>query len=149
MDAERWRQIEKLYNQAMDCPPADRAAFLAGACAEDPSLKEELVTLLASHDAAADGFLGSPALRVAAHLAGNEPIVTESVDDGLATEGLRQLIGNYQLLRELGHGGMGVVYLARRADDQYRKQVAIKLIRGLVDSDDIIRRFRNERQILA
>src|SRR5262249_26844178 len=50
---------------------------------------------------------------------------------------------------ELGRGGMGIVYLARRADDQYRKQVAIKLIRGGIDNDDIIRRFRNERQILA
>src|SRR5262249_34948478 len=58
-------------------------------------------------------------------------------------------IGPYRLIRELGSGGMGSVYLAERADGQYRKKVAIKLIRRGMDSEFIIRRFRNERQILA
>jgi len=57
-------------------------------------------------------------------------------------------IGAYRVLRELGHGGMGTVFLAARADDQYQKQVAIKVVRGL-DSDQIVRYFRRERQILA
>ena len=57
-------------------------------------------------------------------------------------------IGAYRVLRELGHGGMGTVYLAARADDQYQKRVAIKVVRGL-DSDQIVRHFRRERQILA
>jgi non-specific serine/threonine protein kinase/serine/threonine-protein kinase len=58
-------------------------------------------------------------------------------------------IGPYQIVREIGHGGMGAVYLATRADDQYRKQVAIKLIRHGMDTDFVLRRFRTERQILA
>jgi serine/threonine protein kinase/tetratricopeptide (TPR) repeat protein len=57
-------------------------------------------------------------------------------------------IGAYRILRELGHGGMGTVYLAARADDQYQKRVAIKTIRGL-DSEEVLRHFRRERQILA
>ena len=57
-------------------------------------------------------------------------------------------IGPYKLLRELGHGGMGTVYLAARADDEYRKRVAIKVIKG-TDSEEVLRHFRQERQILA
>ena len=57
-------------------------------------------------------------------------------------------IGAYRVLRELGHGGMGTVYLAARADDQYQKRVAVKVIRGL-DSAEVVRHFRRERQILA
>jgi eukaryotic-like serine/threonine-protein kinase len=58
-------------------------------------------------------------------------------------------IGPYKLLKELGHGGMGVVYLAGRADDQYQKRVAIKVIRAGMDGAEIVRHFRRERQILA
>ncbi|MGZ5004605.1 MAG: protein kinase domain-containing protein [Chthoniobacterales bacterium] len=57
--------------------------------------------------------------------------------------------GSYQIMREIGRGGLGAVYLAARADDEYRKQVAIKLVRRGLDTEDILRRFRNERQILA
>lgn len=58
-------------------------------------------------------------------------------------------IGAYRLLREIGRGGLGTVYLAARADDAYQKEVAIKLLRRGLDTEDILRRFRNERQILA
>src|SRR5437879_13815079 len=58
-------------------------------------------------------------------------------------------IGPYQVIREIGHGGMAVVYFAVRADDQYRKSVAIKLVRPGLDREDLLRRFRNERQTLA
>ena len=58
-------------------------------------------------------------------------------------------LGPYLLVREIGHGGMGAVYLGVRADDEYHKQVAIKVIRSTFDSPIIERRFRHERQILA
>ena len=58
-------------------------------------------------------------------------------------------IGNYQVIKEIGRGGMGAVFLARRADEQYQKQVAIKLIKRGMDTDSVLRHFRNERQILA
>ena len=60
-----------------------------------------------------------------------------------------ELIGAYRLVREIGRGGMGTVYLAVRADDEYRKQVAIKVIRRGMDTRDIVERFRRERQTLA
>src|SRR5262249_28497469 len=120
------------------------------ACAEDSLIREEVATLLQSHEAVTNRFLQSPALEMAECLETNEVAnTTEAVGVGIAKQTPQHLIGHYQLLSELGQGGMGSVYLARRADDQYRKQVAIKLIRGGVNSDDIIRRFRNERQILA
>src|SRR5262249_23025478 len=58
-------------------------------------------------------------------------------------------IGPYELLQEIGHGGMGTVYLAARADDEFRQTVALKLIRRGMDTDLVVSRFRNERQILA
>ncbi|MBA3650689.1 MAG: protein kinase, partial [Chthoniobacterales bacterium] len=57
--------------------------------------------------------------------------------------------GAYRTIRELGRGGLGTVYLAARADKAYEKEVALKLVRRGLDTDDILRRFRNERQILA
>jgi eukaryotic-like serine/threonine-protein kinase len=152
MNAERWQKIEELYHQALDCPTADRQAFLDQACIDDASLKIEVSTLLASHEKAAAGFLDAPALQVAAANAETETATLKQklYDDELSSS--NQFIGNYELIQEIGRGGMGAVYLARRADDEYRKQVAIKLIRnrpGFAENDDIIRRFRNERQILA
>jgi serine/threonine protein kinase/tetratricopeptide (TPR) repeat protein len=73
------------------------------------------------------------------------PETTVEIRDEAPTE---RRIGAYRILRELGHGGMGTVYLAARADEQYQKRVAIKTIRGL-DSEEVLRHFRRERQILA
>jgi serine/threonine-protein kinase len=75
------------------------------------------------------------------------PALTTTVTEP-SVPAVERRIGAYRVLRELGHGGMGTVYLAARADDQYQKQVAIKVVRGL-DSDEIVRYFRRERQILA
>ena len=77
--------------------------------------------------------------------AGSEATTVEKLPEEAEPE---RRIGAYRLLRKLGHGGMGTVYLAARADDQYQKRVAIKVIRGL-DSAEIVRHFRRERQILA
>jgi serine/threonine-protein kinase len=74
---------------------------------------------------------------------------TETVKAGSAPEVAGRRIGPYQVLRELGHGGMGTVYLAARADQQYQKRVAIKLIRAGLAGEEIVRHFRRERQILA
>jgi serine/threonine-protein kinase len=75
------------------------------------------------------------------------PALTTTVTESSEPR-VERRIGAYRVLRELGHGGMGTVYLAARADDQYQKQVAIKVVRGL-DSDEVVRYFRRERQILA
>jgi non-specific serine/threonine protein kinase/serine/threonine-protein kinase len=136
MDAERWQRINTLYHAALERDTAQRAVFLHDACAGDDELREEVESLIAAHHKAA-AFIQRPAFASALRLlAGDEP----------AGEG--QQIGPYQVIREIGRGGMGVVYLARRADD-YEKHVAIKLIKRGMDTDFILRRFRHERQILA
>jgi serine/threonine protein kinase/Tol biopolymer transport system component/tetratricopeptide (TPR) repeat protein len=132
---QRWQQIKQLLDRALDEPADQREAFVRAHSKGDEELYAEVFSLLASHKEA-DDFL-EPRTAGAA----SEP----ETDGGL--EGTR--LGAYQLVREIGRGGMGSVYLAVRADQEFRKRVAIKLIRGEVESHFAIRRFRNERQILA
>lgn len=138
MTPERWARLETLFQEALQRRPPERATFLAEVCAGDPALRAEVELLLASHEQA-DDFLDQPVLfqAEAADLAEPVEILT----------GRR--IGPYQVLQEIGQGGMGLVYLAVRADDEYRKQVAIKVLRPGMDTRVIVRRFRHERQMLA
>ncbi len=138
MSPERWTQLRELFRVALECEPSQRAAYLDQACANDATLQAEIESLLASHDRAED-FIETPAFT------DTVKAITELSAKPIA--GRR--IGAYQLVREIGRGGMGTVYLAQRADEQFRKFVAIKLMRRGMDTDDIVRRFRNERQILA
>jgi eukaryotic-like serine/threonine-protein kinase len=138
MKPDRWRQIDQILQAALDRDPRERSAFLEEVCAEDASLLGEVESLIKSHDEA-QSFIESPLLE--------DPtkILMERPDRPVAN----RLIGAYKIIREIGHGGMGTVFLASRADEQYRKAVAIKLIRRGMDTDSILSRFRHERQILA
>jgi serine/threonine protein kinase/tetratricopeptide (TPR) repeat protein len=142
MSTESWLQLKTLFHAALDLTPADRASFAENACNDNEGLRSQLEKLLASHDETG-AFLISPAVLVATNSDDPQFHGNESVN--LAG----QHIGPYEIIREIGHGGMGTVYLAVRADDQYRKQVAIKLINRGMDTDLILRRFMMERQILA
>ncbi|HEY9231040.1 MAG TPA: serine/threonine-protein kinase, partial [Blastocatellia bacterium] len=135
MTPERWRQAKALLEEALAHDPAARAAWLAEACKGDAPLRQEVESLIASYEEDRD-FMEAPAVA-APSLAGAAP----------APEG--RMVGPYRLIREIGHGGMGTVFMAARADDQYRKRVAIKLVRRGMDSEQILARFRSERQILA
>jgi len=135
---ERWQQLKQIFGIAIERAPQERAAYLDQACANDSALRTEIEFLLASHDHAEE-FIEAPRFEDAMTVILDAPV--ERI------EGRR--IGSYQLMRELGCGGMGTVYLAHRADDEYRKLVAIKVVRRGMDTKDIVRRFRNERQILA
>src|SRR5712692_6719494 len=135
MEPERWRQIEDAFQAALDCEPERRSAFLDAACGGDQSLREEVESLLASHEKA--GFTEAPAFQDAVRL----------LEKNHSLAGKR--IGPYRVIREIGHGGMGAVYLAARADEAFRKEVAIKLIKRGFDTASVIQRFRSERQILA
>jgi serine/threonine protein kinase/tetratricopeptide (TPR) repeat protein len=137
METKRWRQIEDLFQSSLDCEPARRAAFLDSACAGDASLRQEVESLLTSYDKG--GFTETPAFPEGLKL------LEESDERSLAG----QTIGPYKVIRKLGQGGMGAVYLAARADQAFQKDVAVKLIKRGQDTDDVIRRFRAERQILA
>jgi serine/threonine protein kinase len=137
MKPDRWAQIKDIFNDAAETHVDERAAFISFRCGGDESLVREIETLLAAHDQA-HSFIECTALEQ------EQGALTLRI-----AEDMNRRIGPYRVVRELGSGGMGSVYLAERADGQYRKNVAIKLIRRGMDSEFIIRRFRNERQILA
>ncbi len=132
MKAERWKQIEKLYDAALELEAPRRATFLDQACADDEDLRREVASLLAS-DEEAGSFLAAPAVEVAAKgLAAAE-----------ATSLIGRRIGHYQVLSLLGAGGMGEVYLAR--DTRLNRQVAIKFLPALfAQHPDRLRRFELE-----
>ncbi len=138
----RWAEIDALFEQALDRPPDERTAFLRAHCGDDPALYHAVTGLLAS-DEAAERALGESAAEFAAHLLGE---ATAEPAESLAP-GTR--IGPYRIEGALGHGGMGVVYRTTRADGTFEKTVALKLVKRGMDTDEVLRRFRYERQILA
>jgi len=133
---ERWARVKELFEAAVDLDPNQRMALLDKECGGDETLRGEIESLLRS-DERTHGFIEQPAFEIPRNLfAEEEPFAGRQ-------------FGAYQVIREIGRGGLGAVYLAARADDEYRKQVAIKLVRRGLDTEDILRRFRTERQILA
>jgi eukaryotic-like serine/threonine-protein kinase len=137
MDAERWQRIKDAFSAALDLPSEERAEWLSFTLPDDPSLAREVKELLAAHDAAGD-FYEQGALAAV-------PAVQQRLEG--AVEGMR--VGPYRVLSELGHGGMGAVYLAVRDEPKFTQKVALKLIKRGMDTDEIVRRFVAERQILA
>src|SRR5829696_3824214 len=136
---ERWKQIEGVFDAAVELAPAERDTYLAGACGGDAELRRQVELLISSHDAAGS-FIEEPA------------VAGRITDPGRLDEDapfIGRRVGSYRIVRELGRGGMGAVYLAVRADDEFQKRVAIKLVKRGMDTDFILRRFRQERQILA
>ena len=141
MTPERWEAIQSLFLAAADLDTASRTALLTDACENDAELRRDVDALLAAEHSsrvAGETFI-SDAIAAAAD---------ELIADGAAARA-GERVGPYRLMRELGHGGMGTVYLAERADDEYRSLVAIKFVRGGLAAADLERRFRTERQILA
>jgi eukaryotic-like serine/threonine-protein kinase len=136
MTPERWRQIEEIFHGALDRAPADRSEFLDRHCGGDAELRAEVESLLAEQ--VADAFLAVP-IGSAAH----------AVSRQTADARIGQRLGAYRLTGLIGQGGMGAVYRGVRDDDQYRKQVAVKLVKLGMDTESLLRRFRHERQILA
>lgn len=139
MTAERWRQIEGLFVQAVECSPSEREPFLDEVCRGDPDLRRELESLLAC-DAPDKRLVEIPEAALGARPFGNSDTEPEMAG---------RRVGPYRITRLIGHGGMGSVYLGVRDDDQYQKQVAIKLLKRGMDTDFMLSRFRQERQILA
>ncbi|HXB70670.1 MAG TPA: protein kinase [Candidatus Acidoferrales bacterium] len=139
MPSERWTLLETLFLEAMDIPTAGQTAFATAACGADTGLRNELLRLI-RFDTPSEGddvpdFEG--ALR-----AGAADLVE---DDSL--EG--RTLGAYRIEREIGRGGMSVVYLAVRVDGEFSKRVAVKLIKRGMDTAAVMERLRRERRILA
>lgn len=137
-DINQWARINEIFSAWLDREEKDQRRYLDEACGGDAELLKEVELLIAAH-LQSNSFLEVPVIHaVAESHAGDHPILETG-----------QRIGSYRILGEVGRGGMGAVYLAARADDQYQKQVAIKVIKRGMDTHQVLRSFRNERQILA
>jgi len=125
--AVRWQKVKDLFGDALEQDPAGRKVFLDQACNGDHALRAEVESLLAAAQDPTD----------------------EAQPESEADRMLGRRLGAYQIVESIASGGMATVYLAHRADDQYRKRVAIKLIHPGLANDALCRRFRSERQTLA
>ena len=126
MSPRQWSEIDSIFKSALDLPESEQDAWIARACEGRPELRSEVESLLRAHRAA-DTFLEP---RAHTH------------------QGRR--IGPYLLLEEIGAGGMGAVYRARREDQNFQQEVAVKLMRASLEHrPEAVRRFLAERQILA
>jgi tetratricopeptide (TPR) repeat protein len=126
-----WDRIEQIFDEAVELPPAERPAFLEEACQGDPILRAEVESLLNAESAGA---------RVI-------PEAVSRLSNAIVGDGEADRLGPYRLDRKIGEGGMGAVYLAHRDDDEYRQEVAVKVVRAR--GQFALSRFRHERQILA
>src|SRR6266550_978561 len=132
MTPERWQRIEELFQSARTRGPAERAAFLDGACANDAELRVEVETLLQAEDSAGS-FINTSAVKVAAGLIAADWVA----------EMAGKTIAHYKILSALGAGGMGEVYLAQ--DTRLGRKVALKLLAAYSTKDqDNVRRFQQE-----
>jgi eukaryotic-like serine/threonine-protein kinase len=138
MTVERWAQVKEVLYAVLELEPAQRSAHLDRVCANNPLLREEVESFILSHSQLDTDFLNTISLEGlnSRNLAPTRSLVGRS-------------IGAYRVVEEIGAGGMGEVYRAIRADDQYKKEVAIKVVRRGFDTESGLRRFKAERQILA
>jgi serine/threonine-protein kinase len=139
MNPERWQRIEEIFGALVDLPADERESHLTRVCAGDEDLRLEVLSLLARDTS--EEFIRNSIADVALSLAS----ITAKPKDDLTGE----RIGPYRVTRLIGRGGMGAVYEAVRDDEQFRQQVAIKIIKRGMDMDFARDRFLRERQILA
>ncbi len=131
----RWQEARRLFHACIELGARDRADLFERECAGDPGMKAEVESLLGQADDNGS-FMEQPAAEASFVHAQHDPRVG-------------QRLGAYEIVALLAEGGMGAVYRAVRADDQYRQQVAIKLVRRGLEGQAMLARFKAERQILA
>jgi Tol biopolymer transport system component/serine/threonine protein kinase len=130
MHPERWKQIKEIVDVGLGLAPGERSAYLARVCEGDAELLDEVGSLIAAYEESGDTFEERPASARPDRMIGAR-------------------FGPYKLVEVIGTGGMGSVYRARRADEEFEKEVAVKVLRRGLDLDYVVRHFRLERQIMA
>ena len=138
-EREHWQRLKALFAQSLEQPDAEREAWLQQQCPDEPELRAEVSRLLAQRRKSAR-ILGDDALALLGRLLPEE----RSTDSAIGSS-----VGPYRLVRLLGEGGMGRVYLAERADGQFQQQAALKLIRSEFATPELHQRFLRERDTLA
>jgi len=135
MRSENWEKIKSAFNDAVDLDPAGSEGFLDLLGKSEPEIAGEVRKLLAAES---KNKFASPVADIAGLW-----------KDDMIADLTGTVVGIYRIVRQIGHGGMGVVYEARRDTDDFSQTVALKLLKRGMDSDAMLRRFRQERQILA
>ena len=138
MNRDSWLKIRELFSEVIELRAGARSEFLSEACGDDAALRKEVERLLACHRE--DSYLEPPQ-----EFTGNSLLDNAAQ----ASSPPPERVGRYRLLECIGSGGMGQIYRALRDDREYEKEVAVKLIKRGMDTDEILRRFRTERQTLA
>lgn len=140
-----FRRAEEIYFEVAGLSPADRAERVSRLCAGDDALRRAVNSLLDSASRVG-GFLEEPVLGRAFDQLTRE---SERAEQDQRDDLIGALLGAFRLERRIASGGMGTVYLASRADDQFQQRVAVKVVKRGMDSEEILRRFREEKQTLA
>lgn len=133
MNPDRWEKIQSLFEKALELEPSARENFLKHECGDDKELFDEVVSLISADEKQHSIFSGS---------AGDYIAIDDANLDG-------KIFGTYRTIKQIGIGGMGSVYLAERIDGHFEQKVALKIVKPGMNSNEIIRRFEDERQILA
>jgi serine/threonine protein kinase len=135
MTPQRWQLLQHLFDRGVPLDQDARLHMVLAECGDDALLRDQVLSMLRAHDGGTEF----------------ERQVEAAIGGTLETPDFAagQMIGRFRIARLLGRGGMGAVYLAERADDQYQQQVALKVVTRNVLHGDLSRRFRAERQILA
>jgi len=142
---DRWDDVDRLFLHALDLPDGERERWLAEACGTDGVLRETLRSLLLASELP-DARLAGPGPALL-----REACAREDGPSAPEVGGLRpgDLLGRYRITAEIGRGGMATVYAAERADGEFRQTVAVKVLRPGLDTEEVVRRFVAERQILS
>lgn len=128
-------KVKQVFASALEVEPGDRAAVLDELCGDDTDFRDEVESWLASY-LESEGFIETPIFSASSLIDTTPPSVGRQ-------------FGNYTIIREIGHGGMGAVFLAGRNDGEFEQQVAVKIVRQAIVETESINQFRRERQILA
>ena len=136
MDAKTWARVKDIFSAIVDLDEDGRRKFLDDNCNGDMEIRSEVEALLRSNDED-QAFIENPAFSV-----------SDAIDSDVEPS-TNKLIGHYRVVREIGRGGMGTVFLATRDDGEFQQDVAIKVVSSAFLGRESLRRFRQERQILA